>query len=290
MYHPRHARWLNLSVAVRLLIAALAVLALILLVAGTRTISVEQTPLISSSLPAEIRQLRIVFVSDIHERGFPFFSHAQTVGLVTKINALNPDIVLLGGDYAESPADTMDFFQHLPSIKANYGVYAVLGEHDRDANTDMTKLRHAMAAAGVTPLINELGAVRVGNSLLYIAGLDDQTNGTPQPAALAAQVRSSDFVVLLAHNPLCVTAAQQAVDAAGRKGWFDLGLFGHTHGGQMGILPSVPWVQDVPARYLRGWIEENRVPLLISSGVGTVGLPLRLFCPPQIHVITVRNR
>jgi hypothetical protein len=77
-----------------------------------------------------------------------------------------------------------------------------------------------------------------------------------------------------------------ATDASGSLGWFDLGLFGHTHGGQMMFFSSALGIaEDVSDRYREGWKKENRADLLISHGVGVSVVPFRLFCFPQIHLI-----
>ena len=101
-------------------------------------------------------------------------------------------------------------------------------------------------------------------------------------------VSARDYVIFLSHNPTVIPDAQLASDSSGSLGWFDLGLFGHTHGGQMKIFGSMLDIaEDVPDRYRSGWLKENRVDLLISRGVGTLIYPGRLFCFPQIHYITV---
>ena len=77
-------------------------------------------------------------------------------------------------------------------------------------------------------------------------------------------------------------------DSSGNLSWFDLGLFGHTHGGQMKFFSGLLGIaEDVPDRYLSGWFTENRVDLLVSRGIGTSVFPARLLCPPQIHLIEV---
>ena len=97
-----------------------------------------------------------------------------------------------------------------------------------------------------------------------------------------------DYVIFLSHNPSVISDAQLAADSSGTLGWFDLGLFGHTHGGQMRIFGSLLGIDDdVPDRYRGGWLKENRVDLLISHGVGTSVYPGRLFCFPQIHCIEI---
>ena len=241
----------------------------------------------SENLPVDIGHLRVVYLSDIHY-GFGF-TDIDLNNLVSRINQLKPDLVLFGGGYATDNASAVSFFQRLPAIHARYAILGVLGETDRgDTPFDQTHLTDAMRSAGVTPLINDVVPVRIGNSIVYIAGLDDPTTGTPDLKSMASRVSASDYVIFLCHNPSVIPSAQTATDADGRLGWFDLGLFGHTHGGQLGPFSSMlSLAEDVPSRYLSGWLTENRVELLVSRGVGTSGIPARFLCLPQIHDIEI---
>ena len=95
-------------------------------------------------------------------------------------------------------------------------------------------------------------------------------------------------MIFLSHNPSVIPDAQRATDASGRLGWFDLALFGHTHGGQIaGLGPLMGIGDDVEDRYRRGWLTENRSSLLVSNGVGTSVIPARVFRAPQIHCIDI---
>ena len=144
----------------------------------------------------------------------------------------------------------------------------------------------AMTNAGVTPLVNEAVPIYVGSGTIWLAGVDDYIAGRPNLSAVASRVNADDFVIFLSHNPSIIHDAQQTMNASGSLGWFDIGLFGHTHGGQMKIFsPMADALEDLPDRYVSGWLTENRSELLFSNGVGTTGFPGRLLCPPQIHLI-----
>ena len=210
--------------------------------------------------------------------------------LVRRVNALHPDIVLLGGDYAGDSEGAIRFFQTAPRFQSRYGVFAVMGNHDRTApESNLQALRTAMRASGVTPLVNEIASVRIGGSDIYLAGVDDANNGRPDIAALAARLAQNDYVIFLAHSPELIPQAISTGDQNGRTTWFDLGLFGHTHGGQIPFLSSFLNISKVEKRYEQGWLRENRIDMLISRGVGTSIFPARLFCLPQIHLITVKG-
>ena len=248
----------------------------------------ESVTLTAEDLPAGVGQLRIVYATDIHKGGM--FTDGRVTDLISHINACNADIVLLGGDYAQDSASAIDFFHSLPRIHARYGVYAVLGNHDRTIpESNLTTLRAAMQAAGVTPLVNAVSRVRIGVNDIYIAGIDDIGNGHPDLKGVAGQAAASDYVIFLSHNPAVIPDALKAVDRNGSQGWFDLGLFGHTHGGQIALIGPMLKDDDVPDQYTQGWFKQNRIDMLVSRGVGTSGLPARLFCAPQIHLITVNS-
>lgn len=246
----------------------------------------EITSLSSADLPSDIRQLRIVYLSDIHA-GF-FFSRSRVESLFQRVNALNADLVLLGGDYATDSDSAIEFFRNMPRVNSRYGVYAVMGNHDRTIpESNLTHLRSAMYYAGVTPLVNEVASVRIGQSNIYIAGIDDVDNGWPNINAVSSQVRQEDFVIFLSHSPEIIPNALTATDMNGRRGWFDLGFFGHTHGGQVALLGPLLNISKIGGRYEQGWLRENRSDMLISRGVGTSNLPIRFLRRPQIHQITV---
>ena len=248
----------------------LVILALILCVlypfVEPYTLRTTQTAITCEDLPASIGQLRIVYVSDI---------------------------VLLGGDYARDKWSAAAFFENLPRrISSNYGVYAVVGECDRsplEKGEEPSTLRNKMSKAGVTLLCNEVATLRIGTSDIYIAGIDDVSTEMDDAKSVAAQVNSKDFVIFLAHNPSVISSSLLLTDRNGRGNWFDLGLFGHTHGGQIPFLEEAFNFNGVPSRYESGLLLENRSWLLISRGVGTTGLPARLFCQPEIHLITVQS-
>ncbi len=280
----RHRRWL-----VFLLI--LAVLAICYPLAEARfLLQTERKALKADDLPAEANNLRIVYLTDIHY-GF-WFSDWDLGRLIAKINNLRPDLILFGGDYATDNQSAVGFFKALQNhdtLHSRYGIFGVVGDTDRgDSDFSCSQLTDAMTNAGVTPLVNKVVSVNIGARQIYIAGVDDALTGQPDLKAVSRSVSSGDYVIFLSHNPSVIPDAQLATDKSGNLGWFDLGLFGHTHGGQMLFFSSLLGIgEDVPERYRGGWLKENRVDLLISPGVGTSVWPGRLFCFPQIHCLEV---
>ena len=288
-YRGRHERRSPFGCLVRIVTFLVLVAMLIYPFAEPFMLEVENVTLTSSDLPVDIGQLRIMYLSDIHQGAF--FSQSRVNDLVKRINALNADLVLLGGDYAEDSDGAVSFFRTLPNIHARYGVYAVMGNHDRTVpESNLQSMQTVMIARGITPVVNDVIPVRIGVSNIYIAGIDDVNTGWPDLSGVAARTRAEDYVIFLSHSPEVIPDAHKCADMNGKRGWFDLGLFGHTHGGQIALIGQYLGIAKVPAQYEQGWIVENRVNMLISRGVGTSVLPIRIGRRPQIHVITVKSK
>lgn len=288
-YRGRHEHRSRFGCLARIITFLVLVVMLIYPFAEPFMLEVENVTLTSGDLPADIGQLRIVYLSDIHQGAF--FSQSRVDSLVKRINALNADLVLLGGDYAEDSDGAVAFFRSLPNIHARYGVYAIMGNHDRTVpESNLQTMQTIMIAKGITPVVNDVIPVRIGVSNIYIAGIDDVNTGWPDLAGVAARTRAEDYVIFLSHSPEVIPDAHKCADMNGRRGWFDLGLFGHTHGGQIALIGQYLGIAKVPAQYEQGWIVENRINMLISRGVGTSVLPVRIGRRPQIHVITVKNK
>lgn len=288
-YQPKNEKWHRI---LKFLLIAAVVLCLLWPFLSPYTLRTEQTAIACADLPASIGQLRIVYVSDIHY-GSQLFSQSRLTSLINRINACNADIVILGGDFANDKWGASALFDQKLRISSNYGVYAVTGECDIqpvEKNEDaIANLRNKMSSSNITLLSDEVATLRIGTSDIYLVGLSAASTEKDDIAKLAAQVRSEDFVIFLAHNPSVISSSLLLTDRSGRSNWFDLGLFGHTHGGQIPLLENVFNFDGIPARYESGLLMEARAWLLISRGVGTTGFPARLFCPPEINLITVQS-
>ena len=274
------------------IIVFLLILALILAAAPfldpVLILQTDRVSLTSEDLPGDVGRLRVVYLTDVHY-GF-FFPDSRVGSLLATINNLKPDLVIFGGDIGDSPEDAIDFFRRVSSLHVRYAMLGVLGETDHgEDDVKRSMVTDAMRDAGVIPLVNEVASVRIGGtSTVYVAGLDDVRMGKPALSALAARTSAEDFVIFVSHNPSVIPESQRVTDRNGRLGWFDLALFGHTHGGQIrGLSGLLDIAGDVEDRYQSGWLTENRSSLLISNGVGTSVIPARVFCPAQIHCIEI---
>ncbi len=258
----------------------------------SRMLTVKQHTLYVTGLPNNLKNIKIAFASDIHQCAW--MSQRRVDDVFKRLNNMSADIIILGGDYATDSDSAIEFFQNAPALHARLGVFAIPGNHDRtQPESNFKLLTDEMKNAGITPLINSVSRVKVGQSYIYIAGVDDFYNGYPDVKGVAAQVAKEDFVIFAGHTPDFLPDALKAVDRNGDGHWFDLALFGHTHGGQINLFGYTPFKnidESLSARYMTGWHEENRAGILISNGVGTSVLPVRLFAQPQVHLITLKAR
>jgi len=242
-------------------------------------IHVQEKEILIPRLPAAHDGLRIAHLTDFHMSGRltrAFFEH-----VVEAANSAEPDLVAITGDIVEGD----DLLDWLPAtvgqLKSRYGVYYVLGNHDRRATE--ARLKSVLADCGLVHVGNDWRQTLVNDVPLILAG-----NELPwyKPAAdLSDCVRESErgwpTRVLLAHSPDQFKWAQ-AND-------IDLMLAGHLHGGQV-RLPLVgaitsPSVHGV--RYAAGVFRSGNTVLHVSRGVGAL-TPLRFNCPPEIAVLVLR--
>ena len=206
------------------------------------------------------------------------------------LNALEADIILLGGDYGEDAAHTLEFFRLLPPLKAKLAVCGVIGNHDR-AEATAEELIDAMETCGITPLVNSTLTLEMDGKKLCICATDDLSHGDPAFNEVKEQVFGADYVIYAPHSPDALEAAREE----GADGFYDLVVCGHTHGGQVAIFGFAPYTSSLyGARYgnlyLSGEIEEDDgTQIIISNGVGTTWMPVRFGAPPQYHLITLRR-
>jgi predicted MPP superfamily phosphohydrolase len=224
------------------------------------------------ALPSQFHGLRIVQISDIHHGLFlpkEWLSEA-----VRQANRLNPDIIALTGDFVTysrrmiGPAAEL-----LGRLRARYGVYAVLGNHD--FRVDPGAVTQALRGQGIDVLRNRHVSLRFGSKSIYLVGVDDYGYGADLRRAIRG-VPSDAATVLLAHNP-------RVIHLASRHN-VSLVLSGHTHGGQVNLplLGTVYGRSPERLRYKIGWDRMGATQIYVSRGIGTIVLPWRLRCPAEI--------
>ena len=239
----------------------------------------------SAALPAAFEGLSIAYASDIHHG--PYFKEAEVLALHQRLLKMDTDLILLGGDYGDVPANSIAFFKRITPFPKEKTVVAVVGNHDigdRGAGI-LPELLAAMKEKNIKPLVNETHTITKSGVSMAICGPDDIRCGRPDFEPLKEASSGADFVLLLPHSPDLIPDAYEAGFA------FHLALCGHTHGGQLVFfgrsLHSSSIYKD---RYRSGWYQENGVDIRVSNGVGTSILPMRIGPMPEIHRIVLRAK
>ena len=227
--------------------------------------------------------LRVTLVSDLHI-GSPGVGLPKLDAVTTQIQATQPDIVLLLGDFVIQgvkggrfvPPETIA--ARLGQVRARLGVYAVLGNHDWWL--DAPRVRRAFEAAGIPVLEDAAVRVRADADAFWLAGISDFWEGKHDVGGALASIADDAPVIAMTHNPDVFPAVPARVC---------LTLAGHTHGGQVNLpllgRPIVP--SRYGRRYAAGEVEENGRRLFVTTGVGTSIIPVRFRVPPEIVVLTV---
>jgi predicted MPP superfamily phosphohydrolase len=240
----------------------------------------------SPDLPSAFDGVRIAFVSDIH-RG-PFYSETMVGQLVDRVNALEPDLILLGGDYVYTGTKfESSCFSRLASLRAPLGCFAVLGNHDYgrpDSENPGPGLAVKAAADAGIPLLRNQGTwLEKDGERMRLGGVADYRASTSDANPIIKGTGGGDFVVLVSHNP------DFSEDLP--EGRVDLVLSGHTHGGQLTFLGV--WGLVVPSeygqKYRTGIVKNDVTTVIVSNGIGvSTPVPVRLYAPAQIVVVTLR--
>lgn len=238
------------------------------------------------------RPIRIAALADIHACE-PWMSVARIGAIVAETNRLEPDLVVLLGDYVcaipgwqRGIIPMRKWADALSGLRAPLGVYAVLGNHDWRVGGE--EARAALEASGIAVLENDTRLLHPhGAEPFWLAGLADQRveelgrgryRGHDDLPGTLARIEDGSPAILLAHEPDIFPEVPARVG---------LTLSGHTHGGQCRLPLVGPLV--VPSRYWRryayGHIVESGRHLIVSGGLGYSGLPIRIGMPPEIVLV-----
>ena len=223
-------------------------------------------------LPPALAGLRIGLLTDVHRSRW--VSHDDVREAVAALMAERPDLIVLGGDYVTwgDRQFVVPAAESLAPLSAPHGVFAVLGNHDDD---------HEMPAAleknGVEVLKDACTHLTIAGQGLDLAGIRYWTR---RPSDIATVIRGAPGpLILLAHDPRRLTEAA-ALD-------IPLVLSGHTHGGQV-VLPGLGAVAAQKFPVVAGTGKRDRTVMFVSRGVGTVYVPVRINCPPEVAVLDLQ--
>jgi predicted MPP superfamily phosphohydrolase len=245
-----------------------------------RWLQLTRTRIHARGLHPSLEGFTLALLTDLHAgEGTPLSLVRRACRMAM---AEEPDLVAVTGDLV---ADDATGFSHvldaLGSLSAPHGVYAVPGNHDHIVGIGRWH-RDVRQQRAVTDLTNRALVLDVGGARLCVAGVDDLSSGRPDLGVLPPP-EERDFTLLLAHDPDQAEKARRVCDAV------DLIVSGHTHGGQV----RLPWVGAIrnPSRhddlYEEGLRRRPWTQVYTSRGVGTVHIPVRFLCRPEVALLTL---
>ena len=235
--------------------------------------------------PRGLSGLKIAVLADIHA-GSAFIDDRKLRLIVERTNRLQPDLIVILGDYITSNGRTSHrvepevFAPVLKDLHAPFGVYSVLGNHDWWYNG--YKVRRELEANGIKVLENEVLRIDVRGTPLWLAGLADLWTRPQRIEQTIAQVPEGETLIALTHNPDIFPQLPQRVP---------LLLAAHTHGGQVRfpLIGSVVESSRFGERYETGHVFENGHHLFVTTGIGTSIVPVRFGVPPEIVLLEIKS-
>ena len=248
-------------------------------------------------LPTRFDSTTILYISDVNIRSAA--DAAACKRLMSKLEALHPDMLFLGGDYSAGTvldalnstedagdlAHAREFLLSLASFPAPLGKFAVAGEAERGGDSVMG----AFAAAGIEFLQDDCATIERDGVRLIVAGLRDVSEDRTPYGEIGKTFQSNDCVIALAHNPRSYTRIRMS-EAQNGGAWADLVLSGHTLGGQIKLFGrTLRQFSEEEARRIGGWYYGDDLPMLVSQGLGCRGAKLRLGTRSEVWMITLRR-
>src|SRR5918999_1730395 len=241
-------------------------------------LSIERQEIFLKRLPPRLDGLRIVHLSDLHYGPLVNPNHLERA--VKAANDLRPHVIALTGDYiSHDRMYAAPCAEVIGKLRARHGVYAVLGNHDHW--TDATLIADLFRAEGIRVLINEGTRMDLRGAAFWLAGVDDTMVGLEDLSLALAGARKDEMKLLLAHNPVVLRRAARAS--------VDLVLSGHTHGGQVALRSERSASGRPRRRMLKGLGRQGDTQIYVNRGLGTVVLPIRYGCPPEVSLLELRS-
>lgn len=233
------------------------------------------------NLPPNLDGLTISMISDIHSGMYMLEDDMHNYMKV--VNDLKADMIFIPGDFITSKnREILPLAKAFSGLKSKYGTYACLGNHDFFANP--AYITEKLRENGMKVLRNETEELEIRGAKLMLSGVDDGRHADfPKVSYEASSLNTAR--ILLCHKPYYFENAL--------AGGYDLMLSGHTHGGQI-VLLDLFGTKLTPAAlvspYVSGKYKLGDALMYVSRGIGTVGLPIRVNCPPEVTLFTLRAK
>lgn len=235
-----------------------------------------------ADLPREFDGMTIAQMSDIHHGPYTGLDYIDRC--VRIVNGLTPDLIALTGDFTFSGRRYVEpCAEVLKSLKARVGVYVAIGNHDYYVGASY--VARAMRQAGFTVLVDEHDRLELRGEQLCLIGVDDYLYGNTNLHRVMRDVPRKRPKIVLSHNPDFIE------EFAIKNKHIDLMISGHTHGGQIRLpLIGAPQISsDYGQKYAIGLNQRDAMQVYTTRGIGTILLPTRFDCPPEIVLYTLRT-
>lgn len=240
-------------------------------------IKVEKVRIKCPPLAEPLKDVRIVFIADLHVRDKIGYRERRLVKIV---NDLKPDIILLGGDYIVEEDDLEASLEVLSNLQASQGVFGIGGDYEH-VIFDQKELAQGLWRAGVIPLIDETRKIQIGDRPpFYLLGVDVHRKVIDDLERMMVDVPQGAPTLLLAHQPWVVEPASEM--------GIDLVLGGDLHGGQMGLT----WIRELTddyagLKYVSGLYQVGNTLLYVTRGIGWTHKQIRFLCRPEVTLIKI---
>jgi len=235
----------------------------------------------SEQIPPAFDGFRIVFASDFHYKSK--FREKQLRNAVRAMNAVSPDLLLMGGDYQEGCEVVLELYAELSRVKAPYGKIGVLGNNDYERCRD--EIIRVMRLYGMKLLEHQNDTIRKEDQQIIVSGVRNPFDLVHNGVSPTLSLSPDDFVILLTHTP----DYAEDVDVSNT----DLALAGHTHGGQVTFLGLI--VPETGSKYGKRFLSgkafnSKGIPVITTNGLGTSKKNIRFCAPSEIVLIVLRKK
>jgi predicted MPP superfamily phosphohydrolase len=236
-----------------------------------------------SNWSAKLNGFKVIAISDFHG-GSNNVTEEKLRKIVETANSQNPDLIVLLGDYVSQingknsdlkmPVEIVA--KNLRGLKAKYGVYAIIGNHDWWY--DEKKVSGEFERAGIKTLENQVESISVNDETVYVWGIEDYWKSRAVPTEAFDKIPNKQNVIAITHNPDSLLKSPAEIS---------LMLAGHSHGGQVNFpfYGAIPFVND--PRFMAGNAEVDGKHVFITTGIGCTGPQIRFRVPPEIAVLNL---
>lgn len=257
-----------------------------------QSVSVRIKEFSVADLPKDLQGLKITFISDLQADRYT--DEKRLNNYIEKVNSTNPDLVLVAGDFITSTPNYIEQAARLAgNIKAKYGIYSCVGDHDhwsyrQDTKRSVREMTEALAKHSIKMIDNDKTDLQVGSFVVRLTFVTNTYANRLTGNALDSLLNSNgyDFKILIVHQP-----GNSLIEKAKLYN-YNLFLAGHTHGGQVTFL--FPFVQISPTmfetKYMRGDFYFDDMLMIINRGLGMSLVPFRYNSTPEVTVIVLNNK